>query len=122
MNFKRFLVLILLTLILTTTISPVAAKVVISDRTILLASRGLHGRDGVLGDEKSTRSSTIIERGKQFYDRGNLTEAAQIWESAAKIFEKKCIIPKKTIYGNKQKCPKCSHFLINVISSVAPNK
>ncbi|MEO1373892.1 MAG: CHAT domain-containing protein [Cyanobacteria bacterium J06635_10] len=89
MNFKRFLVLILLTFLLTTTISPVAAKYVISDRTILLASRGLQGRDGVLGDEKSTRSSTIIEQGKQLYDRGKLTEAAQIWLSAAKTFGRK---------------------------------
>ncbi|MDY6901423.1 MAG: CHAT domain-containing protein [Cyanobacteriota bacterium] len=35
------------------------------------------------------QSSVLLERGKQLYDEGKLTQAAQIWKSAVKEFEKK---------------------------------
>ncbi|MEO1431265.1 MAG: CHAT domain-containing protein [Cyanobacteria bacterium J06633_8] len=74
MNYKRYIFVILLTFILTTTITPVAAKYPIS-----------------INPSSVTRvkQSNILLRGKQFYDEGKLIQAAQIWKEAVKEFEKK---------------------------------
>ena len=73
MNLSRYLVLILLTFLLTTTVTPVAAKYPIS----------------VNASITQIKQSNILERGKQFYEQGKLIQAAEVWESAVKEFEKK---------------------------------
>lgn len=82
MNLKRFLVLILLTFVLITTVTPVAAKYPISLSPYLFT----HGESA--GD-KSKQPSNLLQRGKQFYEAGKLTQAALIWEEAAKSFGRK---------------------------------
>lgn len=74
MRIYRFLILILLTFVLTTTVTPVAAKYPISFKPYLLTH---------------TEQSNIILQGKQLYDEGKLTQAAQIWEEAVLLFERK---------------------------------
>ena len=73
MNLTRYLVLILLTFLLTTTVTPVAAKYPISVNPSSLIG---------------TEQSNILERGKQFYDEGKLIQAVKVWLEAVKEFEK----------------------------------
>ena len=82
MNHKRYLVLILLAFLLTTTVTPVVAQ---SPNSV---NSSLPKSTNVITGNKS-KQSNILERGKQFYDEGKFTQAAQIWEEAVKEFEKK---------------------------------
>lgn len=81
----RYLFLILLGLVLTTTITPVTAKHPISLNQSLIATEN---------------SSTLLSQGKQFYDEGKLTQAAQIWEQAAKKFEKNADLRNQVLANN----------------------
>ena len=81
----RYLVLILLGLILTTTITPVAAKYPISLNPSLIATE---------------KSSTLLEQGKQLYNQGKLNQAAQVWEKAVIEFERKGKLRNQVLANN----------------------
>lgn len=83
MKIYRSLVLIVLTFFLTTTVTPVVAKNPISVDSSLLR------RINVNGEDKSKQSNILLQRGKQFYSEGKLTQAARIWEEAALEFERR---------------------------------
>ena len=81
----RYLVLILLALVLTTTITPVAAKYPISLNPSLIATE---------------KSSMLLEQGKQLYDQGKLNQAAQVWEKAVIEFERKGKLRNQVLANN----------------------
>lgn len=84
MNLTRYLVLILLTFLLTTTVTPVAAKYPLTVNPSLTR----------------TEQSNILERGKKFYDEGKLNQAVEIWEEAVKEFEKKQELRNQVLANN----------------------
>lgn len=74
-HLSRYLVLILLTFVLTTTITPVAARYPISVNPSSLTS--------------TEQSNILLERGKQLYEEGKLIQAVEVWQSALSEFERK---------------------------------
>ncbi|MEM6403704.1 MAG: tetratricopeptide repeat protein, partial [Cyanobacteria bacterium P01_D01_bin.116] len=74
MKIYRYIIVILLTFVLTISFTQVAAKHPISVNSSSITQ---------------IKQSNILETGKQFYDEGKLTQAAQIWEQAVIEFEKK---------------------------------
>ncbi|AFY58693.1 hypothetical protein Riv7116_6351 [Rivularia sp. PCC 7116] len=86
MNFlSRYLFLILLTFVLTTIITPVAAKYPFSVNPASVTR---------------VKQSNILLRGKQFYDEGKLIQAAQIWEAAVTEFEQEGELRNQVLANN----------------------
>ncbi|MGB6297131.1 MAG: CHAT domain-containing protein, partial [Rivularia sp. (in: cyanobacteria)] len=85
MRYYRYIIIILLTFILTTTITPVAAKYPISVNPASVTQ---------------VKQLNILVKGKQFYDEGKLNQAAQIWEEAVKEFERKQDLRNQVLANN----------------------
>ncbi len=64
LRIRRYLIILILTLMLIVTVTPVPAKYPISS------------------------NPSLLEQGNMLYNQGNLAEAAQIWEQATKSFKK----------------------------------
>ena len=74
---SHYLILILVSIVLTVMVTPVEAKYPISVNPFL------YSRTNVSIEYKQRRSNILL-KGKQFYDEGRLNQAVQIWEEAIK--------------------------------------
>ena len=79
---SHYLILILVSIVLTVMVTPVEAKYPISVNPFL------YSRTNVSIEYKQRRSNILL-KGKQFYDEGRLNQAVQIWEEAIKESKKK---------------------------------
>jgi CHAT domain-containing protein len=84
-KYYRYIIVILLTFLLTSNLTPVAAKYPISVNPASVTR---------------VKQSDILLKGKQFYDEGKLTQAAQIWLEAVKEFEKKQELRNQVLANN----------------------
>ncbi|BAY84326.1 TPR repeat protein [Calothrix parasitica NIES-267] len=85
MKFYRYTIVALLAFLLTTNLTPVAAKSPISINPSSITQ---------------IKQSNILFEGKQFYDEGKLTQAAQIWEKAVKEFEQQGELRNQVLANN----------------------
>lgn len=86
MNLTRYLILILLTFLLTITVAPVAARYPVSISVNPSLTR--------------TAQSNTLERGKQFYEEGKLIQALKVWSEAVKEFEKRGELRNQVLANN----------------------
>ena len=82
MKIYRYLLLALLTFVFATTIEPVVAQMQTSLNPFVASRVNVNAAD------KLKQPDMLLE-GKRLYEQGKLTQAAQIWEKALSIFEKK---------------------------------